>query len=179
MGKKLPLLALCLALIVSLAAFPAQAAETVIEVKPPTELPQAGETFTVTVEVTGNPGFNTVELKLGYDSIAMSCESAEAGDLISGMLYVTNHDAPEGAIVAGASLAAVEGDGVIAEFTFVAKENVTDYGFTLADTNLTDGDGNVFALKLKAGDSVAVVSPSSSPALPSGSSASSPPKASG
>ena len=67
MKKRIGALGLTLALLLTLVC-PALAAETAtFVIKSSATAPKAGETFTVTVELTGNPGFNAIGFTLTYD----------------------------------------------------------------------------------------------------------------
>lgn len=107
----------------------------------PADLPRAGESFTVTVDLTGNPGFSAVQFTLPYDQEAMECTSANTGDLLKGALAAGNPAADEGAIIAAASLSEIQGDGRLAVFTFAAKRDLTALDFSLADVVLADENG--------------------------------------
>lgn len=108
-----------------------------LRVTVPETLPKAGEQFTVTVDIVGNPGFASVEFTVPYDKDAMECTSANPGDLMKGMMAASNQKAPGGAIVVGASVVTIEGDGRLGVFTFIAKENLTSSDFQLEDVLLT------------------------------------------
>lgn len=116
-----------------------------LRVTVPETPPKAGETFTVAVDISGNPGFAAVQFTLPYDKEAMECTSANPGDLMKGMLAASNNSAPEGAIVAGAAVDDVRGDGRLAVFTFTAKKDLASCDFRLEDillTNVDDADIN-------------------------------------
>lgn len=112
-----------------------------LRVTAPETHPKAGESFTVTVDLVGNPGFAAVQFTLPYDKDAVTCTSANTGELMRGMLAASNTDAPEGAIVAGASIDPVRGDGRMAVFTFTAKRDLASGEFRLEDVLLSDVDG--------------------------------------
>lgn len=134
--------ALLLVLTLSLGLAPTgRAAGTELRVTSPEQPPKAGETFTVTVDISGNPGFNAVQFTLPYDKDAMECTSANTGDLMRGMLAGSNGDAPEGAIVAGAAAKTIQGDGRLAVFTFAAKRDLTSSDFQLDAVKITDASG--------------------------------------
>lgn len=116
-----------------------QAAE--LRVTVPETPPKAGETFTVAVDIVGNPGFNSVQFTLPYDKDAMECTSANTGELMRGMLAASNNNAPSGAIVAGASIEIVQGDGRLAVFTFTARKDLASSDFQLEDVMLSDVNG--------------------------------------
>ena len=125
----------------SLLAPTAFAANTELTVKTPATIPRAGETFSVTVDVTGNPGLCSVQFTLAYDKNLMTCTKVVEGAILDGMLSVTNANARDGAIVAAASAEPSAGDGVLAEFTFTANRDLADYGFRLEEIALSNAYG--------------------------------------
>ena len=126
---------LAVAMAISLSV-PAWAESAVLTVKPPGEAVKAGETFTVEVDLTGNPGFDAVQFTLGFDDSVMDCTSARIGGLMDGSIGAANPDAADGAIVAAASFSTISQDGTIAQFRFTAKQDISDYRFTFSDAFL-------------------------------------------
>ena len=61
--KKLSLWLILLVLLVQMSV-PALAAATELRIVGPSQVPAVGEEFTVSVEISGNPGFNTFEAVL-------------------------------------------------------------------------------------------------------------------
>ena len=102
--------ALLLAAIILLPGLPARAAETTLTVTVPETLPAIGETFTVTVDLSGNPGLCAAQYTLAFDQSVLSCESAQVGDVLRGTFSATNPQGPEGAIVAAATTTPVNGN---------------------------------------------------------------------
>lgn len=114
----------------------------------PDKLPDVGQTFTVTAELTGNTGLAAVQLSLGYDDSVVECTGIENGALIAGMLAASNPYATRdgvGAILAAATTTAVKTDGSLAVFTFRVKA-AGDAKLTLADALLSDTDGKALPL---------------------------------
>lgn len=103
---------------------------------------KAGETFTVTVELKDNPGFNSLGFTLTYDQKQMTCTAADGGALLKSMLYVANPTAPDGAAVAAASVETVVGDGVMGTFTFTAKSDLNGPAFDLTELVFADEYGD-------------------------------------
>ena len=99
---------------------------------------KAGENFTVTVELRDNPGFNAIGFTLTYNEDQMTCTNAVEGELMDGMLSVANPGASEGAIVTGASLETMAGDGTVGYFVFTAKSDLTEPTFKLTEIVLSD-----------------------------------------
>lgn len=144
--------ALLLAAIILLPGLPARAAETTLTVTVPETLPAVGETFTVTVDLSGNPGLCAAQYTLAFDQSVLSCESAQVGDVLRGTFSATNPQGPEGAIVAAATTTPVTKDGTVGVFTFrVTKAG--DAGFALRDLVFTDQEGNSITITLPGGTS--------------------------
>lgn len=124
------------------------AAGTTLKLTAPDKLPDVGQTFTVTAELTGNTGLAAVQLSLGYDDSVVECTGIENGALVAGMLAASNPYATRGgvgAILAAATTTAVKTDGSLAVFTFRVKA-VGDAKLTLADALLSDIDGKALSL---------------------------------
>ena len=123
------------------------AAGTTLKLTAPDKLPDVGQTFTVTAELTGNTGLAAVQLSLGYDDSVVECTGIENGALVAGMLAASNPYATRdgvGAILAAATTTAVKTDGSLAVFTFRVKAG--DAKLTLADALLSDTDGKALPL---------------------------------
>lgn len=124
------------------------AAGATLKLTAPDKLPDVGQTFTVTAELTGNTGLAAVQLSLGYDDSVVECTGIENGALIAGMLAASNPYATRdgvGAILAAATTTAVKTDGSLAVFTFRVKA-AGDAKLTLADALLSDIDGKALSL---------------------------------
>lgn len=124
------------------------AAGTTLKLTAPDKLPDVGQTFTVTAELTGNTGLAAVQLSLGYDDSVVECTGIENGALVAGMLAASNPYATRGgvgAILAAATTTAVKTDGSLAVFTFRVKA-AGDAKLTLADALLSDTDGKALSL---------------------------------
>lgn len=124
------------------------AAGTTLKLTAPDKLPDVGQTFPVTAELTGNTGLAAVQLSLGYDDSVVECTGIENGALVAGMLAASNPHATRGgvgAILAAATTTAVKTDGSLAVFTFRVKA-AGDAKLTLADALLSDIDGKALSL---------------------------------
>ena len=124
------------------------AAGATLKLTAPDKLPDVGQTFTVTAELTGNTGLAAVQLSLGYDDSVVECTGIENGALVAGMLAASNPYATRGgvgAILAAATTTAVKTDGSLAVFTFRVKA-AGDAKLTLADALLSDIDGKALPL---------------------------------
>ena len=112
-------LSACLALSLMV---PAQAANTELAINAPDELPDVGETFTVTVDISNNPGISVAEFTLSYDKSSLECINVIMGSVLKNALSATNPKADEGAMVAAASATEQTGDGTLATFAFRVKD---------------------------------------------------------
>lgn len=160
--RKLPRFLLALILVLGVCAPAARAAEAEIGfvVVQPGQLPAAGETFTVTVELTGGDEFSAAQFTLRYNEEEMTCTGISLGEVLSGALAASNPQGSEGAIVAAAGFSPMRAAGTVATLTFTAKTDVTAFGFALTDVVLADEGG---------GDLAYTVTGASAEAPPSGS----------
>ena len=127
---------LVLLLLAMLLILPVHAEGTMLSICTPETLPEVGKTFTVMVEINGNPGLCAAQ---SFDHSIVSCERASVGEVLKDTLSVINAEAQEGAIVAAVSTTPLSSDGTIGEFTFkVIGEGTTV--FALADTVFTGAD---------------------------------------
>lgn len=131
-------------LLAVLLAMPASAAGTSLSISVPEILPDVGETFSVVVEISGNPGLCAAQYTLVYDDTLLTCENAQAGEVLSGALSVVNPNASDGAIVAAVAIAPVTGDGSIGVFTFRVLKG-GDVSFALKDGVFSDANGETVA----------------------------------
>ena len=135
---------ICLTLLLLLSLIPtAFAAGTSVVVTAPDTLPAVGESFTVTVSVSKNPGLSAAQVKLGYDDAVLECTAVKNGAVTSGMLSATNtHGTKDGvgAILAAASTDTVQKDGSLAVFTFTVKA-AGDAKLSISQTTMADVDG--------------------------------------
>ena len=147
--KKLSIWLILLVLLVQMSV-PALAAATELRIIGPAEVPAVGEEFTVRLELSGNPGFNTFDVTIPYDRTKLECTEVEAGPLIKKMLYVDNQYAVQagGAIVAAAAVNTQNQDGVLVIFHFkvlsagaIVPQRVTNVG-------IGDSDGNSLGLSV-------------------------------
>lgn len=124
------------------------AAGTTLKLTAPDKLPDVGQTFTVTAELTGNTGLAAVPAQSGLRRFRCRMHGIENGALVAGMLAASNPYATRdgvGAILAAATTTAVKTDGSLAVFTFRVKA-AGDAKLTLADALLSDTDGKALPL---------------------------------
>lgn len=128
------------ALLAAALSLPAAAEGTSLIISAPEALPAVGETFTVTVTISGNPGLCAAQYTLAFDASVVRCESASVGELLRNTFSATNPNGKDGAIVAAATVTPATGDGSVGVFTFqVLKAGETD--FTLQDAIFSGADG--------------------------------------
>ena len=128
------------ALLAAALSLPAAAEGTSLIISAPEALPAVGETFTVTVAISGNPGLCAAQYTLAFDASVVRCESASVGELLRNTFSAANPNGKDGAIVAAATVTPATGDGSVGVFTFqVLKAGETD--FTLQDAIFSGADG--------------------------------------
>ena len=158
---------LLLVLMIAMLSLPAYAAGTSLKIDAPASLPAVGETFTVKVDISGNPGLCAAQYTLVFDKTVVTCVSASVGDVLKGTLSAANPDAAGGAIVAAAATSPAKGDGSIGVFTFkVLKSGET--GFTLRDAVFSDANGASISTNVPAADSSQKPSGTEKPEQPKG-----------
>ena len=140
--KRNRILALCIVLLLAVQLLTplASAAGATLKITAPDKLPDVGQTFKVTVDLTGNTGLSAVQLKLCYDDSVVECTAVEKGELVGGMLSASNPRATRGgvgAIIAAATTDVVNSDGTLVVFTFLVKA-AGDAKLRLDDTLLSD-----------------------------------------
>ena len=143
--KRNRILALCIVLLLAVQLLTplASAAGATLKITAPDKLPDVGQTFKVTVDLTGNTGLSAVQLKLCYDDSVVECTAVEKGELVGGMLSASNPRATRGgvgAIIAAATTDVVNSDGTLVVFTFLVKA-AGDAKLRLDDTLLSDDVG--------------------------------------
>lgn len=124
------------------------AAGTTLKLTAPDKLPDVGQTFTVTAELTGNTGLAAVQLSLGYDDSVVECTGIENGALVAGMLAASNPYATRdgvGAILAAATTTAVKTRWQPRR-VYLPRQGGGDAKLTLADALLSDTDGKALPL---------------------------------
>lgn len=86
---------------------------------------EKGDTFSVAVEFSGNPGFQSLQAKVLYDEDLLTCTEVKAGALLrdNGTIFGGNEKLTGKATFAGINVDLVEGDGVLAELTFRAEKS--------------------------------------------------------
>lgn len=109
----------------------------------PGQMPKAGESFSVTVELTGGVEFCAVQFTLCYNQAELYCNDISLGEVLSDAMADSNPDFPDGAIVAAASLSPMRANGVVATISFTAKADVTDFNFSMTDVVLETEDGGI------------------------------------
>jgi hypothetical protein len=135
--------ALCLVLLSFLLIVPVFAAGTNITVTIPQKAVLIGDQYYVTVSVSGNPGFSSMQLELFYDDAVMECVKVIPGDVVKGMLCDSNPRAAgsgTSAILSAAGSSNIIGDGTLATFVFdKPKSGDPAFSFVLTEIRNTSG----------------------------------------
>lgn len=140
MKKRLAALFIILVLLLSiLPAGAAGDAELVVEV--PDSMPKAGETFTVTVKLQNNPGFNAIDLTLAYNAAQVTCLAVDLGELLQGTLSASNPNAADGARISAATVKTITDNGRIAVYSFTAKIDLSAVPVSIAVADLSNEAG--------------------------------------
>ena len=119
-------------------------------IKTPTGAVQLGAEFTVTVSLTGNPGFNALQYTLSFDKNAMECTYIELGSILRGSFSATNESGKNGANIAAAKADVMNGDGIIATYSFKAKKNISTFSFELTNMVFSTDSGDDIQYTTKA-----------------------------
>lgn len=145
--RKITSVLLALAMALSFATT-ALADGTTLTISAPDTLPAKGETFTVTVDISDNPGLCAAQYTLAFDKSVVQCTGVTLGRVLSGTLSATNENATDGAIVACASAGEKTGDGVLSTYTFKVLKS-GDADFSLTDGVFTDAAGREVATNVE------------------------------
>ena len=134
-------------LLLALAPAALAADSPVLRVSAPDTLPAVGKTFTVTAELTGNPGMTALECTLAFDGARVECTGVSTGSVLRGMLTASNeaYSASSAKVVAAAASAATN-NGTVATFTFRVLA-AGDANFRLTDILFADEDCNEIACR--------------------------------
>ena len=140
MKKRITAGILALALLLAFAPAALAATSPLLRVSAPEEFPAVGKTFTVTAELSGNPGMTALECTLAFDAARVECTGVTTGSVLGGMLTATNESySANSAKVVAASASAVTGNGTVATFTFRVLSD-GDANFRLTDIVFGDSD---------------------------------------
>ena len=144
--KKRLWICLAAALLLLSCALPAAAVSTELRVVAPQAMPAVGDEFTVTLQISGNPGLHSLQATLRYDDSALECTQIERGPLLQTMLSAENPYAESagGAVIAAAALDAQIADGTIAAFRFRVLAEGAEVPRLLTDVLIGDGNGDPY-----------------------------------
>lgn len=99
--------------------------------------------YTVSVKITDNPGFASIQLELYYDPSVINCTKIIAGDVIKGMLSDTNPKSTGErtcAIISVAGMSNTTKDGTVATFVFdVPGEGDPKFDFKIVEIRTASG----------------------------------------
>lgn len=125
MKKKLSLITLVLALSISL-LMPAWAAGVPqLAVAAEQTSVEKGDSFSVFIQLENNPGFESLQVDVLFDTALLSCTKVKAADILTqdGILYAGNKDNDGKATFAAINVDPIEGDGDLVELTFLALKS--------------------------------------------------------
>lgn len=107
---------------------------------------KAGQTVTVPVRISGNPGIAGYSLKVNYDASALTLNAMTAGSLISGNGTFSVND--EAHIINWYTVDNLSGDGELLNLSFTVREGAAEGTIPVSvslnddlDSNLSDEDG--------------------------------------
>lgn len=135
---------LLICVIFTMVAIPVNAADewAKIEIQTPSELPKAGEEFEVVayLEGVGLSGF-TIDLYAENESV--ECTKIVLGEMVDPVFSGENTKTFYGAARIGGLFAEeFTGDGILATYTFLAKEDLTSLNFKVSDIDFIDVEEN-------------------------------------
>ncbi len=126
------IIALTLVFLLSVSSF--AAAKTVISCGSVTA--KAGETVTIDVEITNNPGISSMRFNVGYDATIMSLKSVENVGTLKNLQFVPGNDVSKNPFIVGFLGLASEdsSNGIICTLTFEIKDSVSagEYDISLS-----------------------------------------------
>lgn len=140
--KKLRLGGLCLALC-ALMTLSANASGTVLKIEPPQTMPRTGETFTVTLSFPEPVELTALQLTLSYDAAAMTPCGVRYGAALSDALTASDTSCAGQVSVAVAAAQPVRCGSEFLTFSFVARQDITAWDFSLEDILLASADGEL------------------------------------
>lgn len=158
MKKRILMLLLSLVLIVSaVTPMALAAAPATFKVQIPDELPAIGQSFDVTITVSGTGGFNRIQFMLNYNDTVLECTKVKKGNAISDFISAQNPhntaNAP-GAMLAGADDSDSGKDGTLATISFkVLKSGKPGFELTRIVLGKADNTGIDFTVEGLSGKS--------------------------
>jgi len=125
MMKKLIQISLALVLCISLALPVWAAGDVQLSVRADRTTVEAGETFSVLVEIQDNPGFESLQVNVLYDTDLLTCSEIKAEDIFQqeGVIFAGNENADGKSSFAGINVNPIKGDGALVELTFRAMRS--------------------------------------------------------
>ncbi|MBQ7960912.1 MAG: S-layer homology domain-containing protein [Clostridia bacterium] len=159
---------LMLVLVLTMAWVPVIAEEAVakIEIRTPEVLPKAGEEFEVVAYISNNPGFCAIQFALFAENKTIECKDIELGEVLEGTTSVKNPTASKGAVIGAITLNSVKKDGIVATYSFTAKEDVENLEFMVGDIKITNYERQNLPYLLVGATEVIAESPSKKEEVP-------------
>ena len=124
MKKKISLLLMAFAISVSLLIPASAAAAPQLEVDAETNSVTEGESFSVLINLEDNPGFESLQVDVLFDTDILTCTKIVSGELLNqdGTLYGGNKDNNGKVTFAAINVDPMEGDGNLVKLTFRAVQ---------------------------------------------------------
>lgn len=125
MKKKFSLIILALALSISM-LIPAWAAGSAqLNVSAEYTSVEKGDSFSVFIQMENNPGFESLQVDVLFDTDLLTCTKVKAADILTqdGVLYAGNKDNDGKVTFAAINVDPIEGDGDLVELTFRALQS--------------------------------------------------------
>lgn len=153
---------LMLVMLLTMAWVPVSAEEAVakIEIRTPEALPKAGEEFEVVAYISNNPGLCIFKLVLFAENNKFECVEMVAGEMFAETTHVVNPSSSDGAAINMVTINAIEEDGVIATYKFVANEDVDAFDFKVRDVRVSNGKVKQFPYEIIGATEVVAEQPS-------------------
>lgn len=147
MIKRILALAAAAALMLAL-LIPAHAEGAEMRVVGPETAPAVGESFTVSLELSGNPGFYASELSVSFDKTLLSCTALEPGEMLDRSMVADNLSADAGVRFASASADPTEDDGTFCTLTCTVLRPAVEYRIDISSASLFDENERLIPLTL-------------------------------
>ncbi|MBE7024337.1 MAG: hypothetical protein E7412_07745 [Ruminococcaceae bacterium] len=160
---------LMLVLVLTMAWVPVIAEEAVakIEIRTPEVLPKAGEEFEVVAYISDNPGIRGIQMDLFAENESIECTDVVIGESFKGSFGGVNLNTPDGAArLLTASDEVFSEDGVLATYSFLAKEDISVFDVKVSDIKVVDRESKELPYIVEGATEVIAESPSKKEEVP-------------